>query len=157
MLEKTRVIFQIPGERNFHIFYQLLRSGDSSLLQALKLEDSMDSYVYTTGTSIVDGIDDQHDYSVMSTCLRDICRDEELLLNIMQLLAGILHIGNVTFVGNAEEDQVTGIDETSRVHFNAAAKLLGLDGDDLFNTLTKQNMYVNNSVIVKVQNIGQVN
>eukprot|EP01033_Poteriospumella_lacustris_P014444 gene14444-10322_t len=157
LLEKTRVIFQIPGERNFHIFYQLLRCGDDALLQRLKLEDSMDSYNYTAGTSIVDGIDDRQDYSVMSTCLKDICQDEDLFLNIVQMLAGILHIGNVNFVGNAEEDQVSGVDDTYRQHFDAAAELLGLDADDLFNTLTKQNMYVNNSVIVKVQNISQVN
>jgi myosin heavy subunit len=62
----------------------------------------------------------------------------------------------VNFVGNAEEDQVSGVDDTCRQHFDAAAELLGLDADDLFNTLTKQNMYVNNSVIVKVQNISQV-
>lgn len=116
----------------------------------------MDSYNYTAGTSIVDGIDDHQDYSVMSTCLKDICQDEDLFLNIVQMLAGILHIGNVNFVGNAEEDQVSGVDDTCRQHFDAAAELLGLDADDLFNTLTKQNMYVNNSVIVKVQNISQV-
>lgn len=116
----------------------------------------MDSYTYTAGTSIVDGIDDRQDYSVMSTCLKDICQDEDLFLNIMQMLAGILHIGNVNFIGNAEEDQVSGVDDACRQHFDAAAELLGLDADDLFNTLTKQNMYVNNSVIVKVQNISQV-
>lgn len=150
------MIFQIPGERNFHVFYQLLRGGEAELLQQLKLEDSLDSYIYMNGTSSIDGIDDRNDYKIMSTCLKDICQDERLLLNIMQLLAGILHIGNVNFVGNAEEDQVTGIDENCRFHFQAAAEMLGLDGDDLFNTLTKQNMYVNNSVIVKVQNITQV-
>jgi myosin-7 len=157
LLEKTRVIFQIPGERNFHVFYQLLRGGDVELLQRLKLESSLDTYLYTNGTSDIDGIDDHSDYAIMNSCLRDICQEEEMLLNIMQMLAGILHIGNVSFVGNAEEDQVTGIDEATRFHFNATSELLGLDGDDLFNTLTKQNMYVNNSVIVKVQNIVQVN
>ena len=50
LLEKSRIVSQAPGERNYHVFYYLLSGADAETKAELQLMD-MDKYEYLTQVS----------------------------------------------------------------------------------------------------------
>nr|CAH7751170.1 unnamed protein product [Callosobruchus chinensis] len=81
LLEKSRVIHQQPGERNFHCFYQIFCGGSDDLLKRLKLSRSPDHFFYVKqgNAAKVDTINDRNDY-----------RDVTNSLNTLQIHYGVL-------------------------------------------------------------------
>ena len=81
--------------------------------------------------------------------------DDDMQKELFQLLFGLLHIGNVSFEEDFEGN-VGGVDDSSMDCFKSCCDLLGIDEEEMLAALSKRNMHVGGSVIVKSQTMEQV-
>jgi len=98
LLEKSRVINQTVGERNFHIFYQLLKGSSAEEKTKLNLL-APDAYSYLNKGRCytADGIDDEQAFKQTKHAMKIVGIDEQLQDQIFRLLSAILLLGNLNF------------------------------------------------------------
>ncbi|KAI8999429.1 P-loop containing nucleoside triphosphate hydrolase protein [Gaertneriomyces semiglobifer] len=136
LLEKSRVVSPGPNERNFHIFYQMTKAASPTEREQLgMMEPKYFNFLNGTGTYDADGINDHEEYKDMKEAM-DICRISDADKNaILEIVAGILHLGNVTFF---EEGNDARIADKQALAF--PAYLFGVSEDLLEQKLTSRVM-----------------
>jgi len=132
LLEKSRVVYQQENERNFHFFYNLLSGADDQTVQSLSLYTA-DNYFYTNqGQSYtVEGMDDSSDYRDVRNSMTVVGIPNNEQENIVMLIAGVLHLGNVAFGQDGKGNAAVGDANV----LNFAASMLSVDPYTLTNAL----------------------
>ncbi|XP_078489929.1 unconventional myosin-Ie isoform X1 [Ciona intestinalis] len=136
LLEKSRVVFQNPNERNFHIFYQMLTGAPSELKEQLGTA-SPDYFYYLnqSGCYSVDGTNDAQEFSETMEAMQVIGLTPEEQQFVLQITASVLHIGNISFIENGNYAAVENQDYLAYPSY-----LLGVSQDALRQKLTSRVM-----------------
>ncbi|XP_033123994.1 unconventional myosin-Ie-like [Anneissia japonica] len=107
LLEKSRVVSQNPGERSFHIFYQLINGVPGDQKEQLGLTNpEYYYYLNQSGAYTVDDMDDAKEfrdtmaYKRTMGAMNVIGIPEDDQDNVLSCVAGVLHLGNIMFVEN---------------------------------------------------------
>lgn len=156
LLERSRLANQTAGERNFHIFYQLMAGAGSAEKQAWKLEGKTPAdFAYLAGggpdSVKIPGVDDEQDFKATMGALSEVGIGLDTQLNIFKILASLLHLGNIKIGGQGKDASVSDDDEA----LINATTLLGIEKQDFRKWLTKKMLVTRTDRIVTSLNIDQ--
>lgn len=156
------MVHQLNGERNFHILYQLIKGLAASNTGAeYSISGDPEDYLYLSQSEVTElpNVSDADEFKTTTACLQSVGIDEATQHHLFRLLAGVLHLGNVSYKTggeDGEENVVTGVTESSNSHHLAAASLFEIESADFLTAISKRNMHVSDSVIVKTQKLEEV-
>uniref|UniRef100_A0A8C9U5W1 Osteoclast-stimulating factor 1 n=1 Tax=Scleropages formosus TaxID=113540 RepID=A0A8C9U5W1_SCLFO len=136
LLEKSRVVSQNQGERNFHIYYQLLEGASKEQREELGVTTA-DYYYYLnqSGTYTVEDVSDKREFSETTKAMSVVGLSDEEKTTVLQIVAGILHLGNISF---REEGNYAVVESEDFLAF--PSYLMGVSQDGLKKKLTSRVM-----------------
>ncbi|XP_050978503.1 myosin, heavy chain 7B, cardiac muscle, beta a isoform X2 [Labeo rohita] len=155
LLEKSRVIFQQPGERSYHIYYQIMSQKKPEHLDMLLVSSNPYDYHFCSqGVTTVENLDDGQELMATDHAMDILGFIPEEKYGCYKIVGAIMHFGNMKFKQKQREEQAE-TDGTESA--DKASYLMGVSSADLIKGLLHPRVKVGNEYVVKGQNVEQVN
>eukprot|EP00741_Cyanophora_paradoxa_P018970 tig00021108_g18313.t1 len=130
LLEKSRVIAQAQGERNYHIFYQLCAGASDEERAKLHLRKP-EEFVYLKGSGCVSipGLSEADEFAKTRRAMGVVGITEEEQMEALRVVATVLNLGEVTFKPDPAKEDAVVVDDGAAL--KRVAELLGCTEEEL--------------------------
>ncbi|KAJ6366005.1 hypothetical protein OIU77_002555 [Salix suchowensis] len=153
LLEKSRVVQCMEGERSYHIFYQLCAGASPKLRDKINLKIASEyKYLRQSNCYTITGVDDAGCFHVVTEALDIVHVSKENQESVFAMLAAVLWLGNVSFSVVDNENHVEPVVDEG---LTTVAKLIGCNLGELKLALSTRKMRVGNDTIVQRLTLSQ--
>lgn len=144
LLERSRIVFHPPTERNYHIFYQLVKGATGEQKEKFGLGSVSDYNYLNQGDPDIQGVDDAEDFQATCRALDVVGIDSDSQSNIFQVIAALLHLGNTTIKATRSAVSVSSEDP----ELAKACELLGVPATDVAKWFMKKQIMMRSEKIM---------
>ncbi|CAI8614438.1 unnamed protein product [Vicia faba] len=149
LLEKSRVCQVSDPERNYHCFYMLCAAPPEEVKKYKLGHPRTFHYLNQSNCYELPGVDESKEYSAIRNAMDVVGIVSEQQDAIFQVVAAILHLGNIEFVKGEEIDSSMPKDDKSLFHLQTAAELFMCDAKALEDSLCKRVLVTRDETVTR--------
>ncbi|XP_048868016.1 myosin-IIIb [Brienomyrus brachyistius] len=161
LLEKSRVIKQAMGEKNFHIFYYIYAGlyHQEKLKEYRLPEKTLPRYIDNEQVKVMQHIVlsklYKEQFDAIQDCFRIIGFTEEEVNSVYRILSAILNTGNIEFAAITSQHQTEKSEVPNFKALENAALLLSIGAEELQEALTSHCVVTRGETIIRTNTVDK--